>query len=220
MDKIRRTYWEHEDFSQPYQMGSQKHRIYILNKLAELNVSTLLDVGCGTGPIYELLINQDDTYYPWDNILAYKGTDYSWQMIETCKRLFPHGEFEVQDARGMKEEDNSWDCVLLMHCLDHLDDYASAIKEAVRVSKKYIAIILWTGFVNEGTTLNSRNDMGKKKDEQGNLLEPPWEDTHMQLYSKDALIKEFDKYGLIDIDIAEVPDDYSKYNYIWVLKKP
>ena len=217
----RRTYWDSEDFSQPYQMGSQKHRVYILNKLSELGIHTLLDVGCGTGPIYEMLINQDDTHHPWDNILAYKGTDYSWQMIETCKRLFPHGEFEVQDARAMKEENNSWDCVLLMHCLDHLDDYASAIKEAVRVSKKYIAIILWRSFTQQGTNLNSRNDMGKKKDpETGELLEPPWEDTHLQEYSKQSLITEFDKYGLIDVDIAEIGDDYSKFNYIWILKKP
>ena len=49
MDKIRRTYWESEDFAVQYQMGPQKHRIYILDKLADLRVNTLLDVGCGTG---------------------------------------------------------------------------------------------------------------------------------------------------------------------------
>ena len=213
MDKPVVTYWDHPDFAQPYQMGPQKHRIYILDKLAELNVLTLLDVGCGTGPIYQLLIDQDDTHHPWDNILAYKGTDYSWRMIETAKKLFPHGEFEVQDARAMKEQDNSWDCVLLMHCLDHLDDYPAAIKEAVRVSKKYIAIILWNPFVAENV-LNNRNMYAKKEGEE------PWQDTHFQYYSKESLIKEFDKYGLIDVDFAEVPDDYSKYNLIWILKKP
>lgn len=215
-----KTYWDSKDFATPYQMGPQKHRLYILDKLKELNVHTLLDVGCGTGPIYDLIINPPEEGR-WDNIMAYKGTDYSWRMIETAKNIFPHGEFEIQDARHMDEPDNNWDCVLIMHCLEHLDDYQAAIMEAVRVSKKYIAIILWTGFVNEGTNLNSRNDMGKKKNlETGELLEAPWEDTHFQLYSKDVLIKEFDKYGLIDVDIAEVPDEYSKYNYIWILKKP
>lgn len=220
-EKIRTTYWESEDFSRSYQMGAQKHRLYILDKLKELEVKSLLDVGCGTGPIYELLINAEEGR--WDNIHQYKGTDYSWQMIETAKENFPEGNFEVQDARFMDEPDNSWDCVLIMHCLDHLDDYQSAIAEAVRVSKKYICICLWRGFVNQGTNLNSRNEMGKKKDEQGNLLEPAWSDTHLQEYSREALIKEFDKHGLIDVDIAEgeeVNSDQSKYNYVWILKKP
>lgn len=218
MNKMK-TYWDHEDFSSPYQMGPQKHRLYILDKLRDLEVHSLLDEGCGTGPIYDLLINFD-TEGRWDNVTRYRGTDYSWRMIETCQELFPNGDFKVEDARHLDEPDKSWDCVLLMHCLDHLDNYQAAISEAVRVSKKYIAIIFWRGFVNEGVNLNSRNDMGKKKDEQGNLLEPPWEDTHLQEYSKDVLIKEFDKYGLIDVDIAEVEDGSSKYNYIWILKKP
>lgn len=219
MDKVERTYWDSKDFSVPYQMGPQNHRLYILDKLKELGVHFLLDEGCGTGPIFQLITDPPEEGR-WDNIQKYRGIDYSWRMIETCKNLFPHGDFQVQDARHLNEPNNSWDCVLLMHCLDHLDDYEAAISEAVRVSKKYIVIILWRGFVNEGIHLNSRNDMGKQKDEEGNLLEPPWEDTHLQEYSKEALIKEFDKYDLIDIDIAEIPDDHSKYNYIWILKKP
>ena len=211
-----RTYWDHEDFASPYQMGPQKHRIYILNKLKELNVETLLDVGCGTGPIYDLIVNQDDTYAPWDNIIAYKGVDYSWRMIETCKREFPYGEFAVGDARHLDEEDNSWDCVLLMHCLDHLDDYTLAIKEAVRVSSKYICICLWRSFVTEGTRLNNRNMYGKKEGEE------PWEDTHLQDYSKESLIEEFNKYNLEDIDFnsGEEVNEANTHNIVWILKKP
>ena len=213
-EKKIRTYWEHEDFAKPYQMGPQKHRIYILDKLRELGVVTLLDLGCGTGPIYDLIINPV-TESRWDNIHKYKGTDYSWRMIDTAKELFPYGKFEVQDARKMLEPDNSWDCVLLMHVLDHLDDYSAAISEAVRVSKKYICICLWRSFVNGGTNLNPRNMYGKKEGEE------PWEDTFLQEYSRSTLIMEFDKYNLIDVDIAEGPEisDEGKFNFIWILKK-
>ncbi len=213
-DKVR-TYWDQADFSQPYQLGPQKHRLYILDKFRELGVVSLLDIGCGHGVLYDLIVNNQEGR--WDNIHKYKGTDYSWRMVETAKRLFPHGNFEVQDARHMEEPDNTWDCVVLMHCLDHLDDYQSAIKEAVRISKKYICIVLWRGFVAEGTNLNPRNTLGKKEGEE------PWEDTFLQEYSRDTLIKEFDKYNLEDVDITEgeeVNSDYSKYNFVWVLKKP
>lgn len=212
---VRRTYWESEDFDQPYQMGPQQHRLYILNKLKELGVVKLLDVGCGTGPIYDLICNPPSEGQ-WDNIQKYKGTDYSWQMIKTAKRMFPYGNFEVQDARNMLEPDKSWDCVLLMHILDHVNDYQAVIKEAVRVSKKYIALILWRGFVDAGTHLNDRNMMGKREGEK------PWEDTFLQEYSRKTLITEFNKYNLLDVDIAdgdEVNSDYSKYNYVWILKK-
>ena len=68
----QRPYWEHEDFGVPYQMGPQKHRLYILDKLKELGVVTLLDVGCGTGPIYDLIVNPPEVEGRWDNIHKYK----------------------------------------------------------------------------------------------------------------------------------------------------
>ena len=218
-----KTYWEHEDFGVEYQMGPQKHRLYILDKLAELEVKTLLDLGCGTGPIYGL-ITSEQYAGRWDNIIRYRGSDYSWRMIETCKKLFPYGDFKVDDARALHEPDDCYDAVLIMHCLDHLDDYASAIKEAVRVSKKYIILCLWNPFVNEGTVLNNKNEYGKQKDAEGNLLpgEEPWEDTHLQYYSKEVLIKEFDKYRLEDVDFndSEECNDPGRHNIVWILKKP
>lgn len=201
-----RTYWD--SFVSPYQMGAQKHRLYMMETLADYDIESLLDVGCGTGPIYE--INRD---YGFD--FKYKGTDYSPAMIEIAKREFPEGDFEVQDARYLSEPDNSWDCVLLLHCLDHLDDYKSAIKEAARVAKKYVCIVLWRSFVAEGTNLNDRNMMGKKEGEE------PWEDTHLQEYSKQALEKAFKEANLEIEETAEgeqLNSDQSHYNFMYLLR--
>lgn len=208
------TYWESKDFENPYQMGEQPHRVYMLDLLKRKDIHTLLDVGCGTGPIFDLIVNSQEGR--WDNITKYKGTDYSRQMIETAKREFPHGDWEVQDARHMDEGSNTWDCVLLMHVLDHLDDYKSAIKEAARVSSKYVCIILWRGFVNEGTNLNDRNSMGKEPGEE------PWKDTYLQEYSQEALDEAFKEAGLVVEEIAEgeqLNGDYSHYNFLYLLKK-
>ena len=204
-----RTYWD--TFEGPYQMGPQQHRVYLLDLLDRKGVESILDVGCGTGPIYQL-INLPSTRV---HSFKYKGTDYSPAMIEICKKEFPDGDFEVEDARHLTEPDNTWDCVLLMHCLDHLDDYKSAIKEAARVAKKYVCIVLWRSFVAEGTNLNPRNMYGK---EEG---EAPWEDTYLQEYSREVLEKEFADNNLVVEETAEgekVNED-NKYNFVFLLKK-
>lgn len=216
-----RTYWESEDFSRPYQMGAQKHRIYLLDLLKQKGVYNLLDVGCGTGPIYQLIKETWDTTDDGITELprwkfTYKGTDYSRQMIATAQELFPDGNFEVQDARQLSEKDNSYDCVLLMHALDHLDNYQAAIKEAARVSKKYVCIVLWRGFVNQGTNLNPRNTYGKQEGEA------PWEDTYLQEYSKESLEEAFQEAGLVIEEIAEgdnLNSDQSHYNFLYLLRK-
>jgi ubiquinone/menaquinone biosynthesis C-methylase UbiE len=208
------TYWESSDFESPYQMGAQKHRVYLMDMLKNRGIKTLLDVGCGTGPIYDMIVNNEDGKY--DNIHKYKGTDYSRTMIETCKAQFPAGDFEVQDARDLMEEDDTWDCVLLLHCLDHLDNYKAAIAEAARVSNKYVIIVLWRGFVGEGTSLNDRNMMGKEEGEE------PWKDTYLQEYSIKALNEAFEKAGLVVEEIAEgeaINSDSSHYNFLYLLRK-
>lgn len=213
-----KTYWESEDFEAPYQMGAQKHRVYLLDLLKNKGVASLLDVGCGTAPIFQLITETVDEEGEgrWDNIKKYKGTDYSRTMIETCKREFPYGDFEVQDARELLELEDMWDCVLLLHSLDHLDNYEAAIVEAGRVSSKYVCIVLWRGFVGEGTNLNDRNTMGKKEGEE------PWQDTHLQEYSQEALNKAFKKAGLVVEEMVEgepLNSDASHYNFLYLLKK-
>jgi ubiquinone/menaquinone biosynthesis C-methylase UbiE len=202
----RRTYWD--TFESSYQMGPQKHRIYLLDLLKRRGVTSLFDVGCGTGPIYDLIISHR---YP----IIYKGTDYSPAMIEVAQRELPNGLFEVQDARRLTEKDGSWNCVLLMHVLDHLDDYKAAIKEAARVSSKYVMVVLWRSFVDDGTHLNDRNMMGKNEGED------PWQDTFLQEYSKSSLDEAFEEAGLVIEETAEGEriNDEGKYNFIYLLRK-
>jgi len=210
MDFKPRTYWEHSDFEKTYQMGAQKHRIFLMDLLKEKGVKSFLDVGCGTGPLYQMIKDSDGR---WN--FKYKGTDYSRTMVDTAKREFPEADWEVQDARDLKEGDSSWDAVVIMHCLDHLDDYDKAIEEAARVAKKYVLIVLWRGFVGEYTHLNDRNMYGKEEGEE------PWEDTYLQEYSRDALFDSFKKHNLnlVKEIFGEEISDPGKYNYLVLLKK-
>lgn len=204
---VKNIFWNIVDV--PYQMGPHKHRMFTLDLLKKKEIHTLLDVGCGTGPIYEII---KKFKYPF----VYKGTDYSERFIECTHTLFPEADFQVQDMRDLDEEDASWDCVLMMHSLDHVKQYDEAIREAARVSKKYVCIILWRQLAPEGIYVNDRNMICKKEGEE------PWEDTYLVQYSREALDREFHKNHLMVEEYIEGKDldsDQSKTNELFLLRK-
>jgi ubiquinone/menaquinone biosynthesis C-methylase UbiE len=217
---LARVYWDIVDV--PYQMGVQKHRMYLLDLLGRHKVNSILDVGCGTGPIYQIIKeelvpsspNGKPKYHRYS--FNYKGVDYSENFITCAQEMFGSEYFEIQDARELKEADSSYDCVLLMHALDHMKEYDLVIAEAARVSSKYVCIILWRAFSNGEVQVNDRNMMNKEEGEK------PWEDTYLMQYSKESLLEEFKKNGLVVKEEAygEVLDSgQSKYNYLFLLEK-
>lgn len=219
MITISKNYWDSID--KPYQMGAQKHRVYLLDLLKQKEIKSILDVGCGTAPIYEMIKNMVEpsadgviNFHRWE--FDYKGVDYSEDMIDCCRKIFPEGNFEVEDARSLTEADNSWDCVLLLHSLDHVKQYQDVIKEASRVAKRFVCIVLWRAFAPVEVIVNDRNTLGKKEGEE------PWTDTYLMQYSKQALLDEFEKNNLKIIVNAEgelLNSDQSKYNYLFLLEK-
>lgn len=222
MSKMKpRYYWDIVEITNGYQMGPQKHREYLLDLLKKHQVSSILDVGCGTGPIYHLIQTTAEPTADaitmvkrWD--FKYKGVDYSHHFINWAKKKFGK-MFEVQDARHLKEKDNSWDCVLLLHSLDHVKQYDEVIKEAVRVSKKYVCIVLWRDFrLDDLVVVNDRNMLSKKEGEE------PWEDTYLTQYSKKTLEKEFTKNKLkivAEVGTEELASEQCKYSYLYLLEK-
>lgn len=204
---MKNIYWNTVDA--PYQMGPQKHRLYVLDLLKDKGVETLLDVGCGTGPMYEIIKNN---HLPFD----YKGVDYSEHFIECAQKLFPEAIFEVQDMRHLEEPDDTFDCVLMLHSLDHVKEYDQVIAEAARVSCGYVCIVLWRAFTEGDVQVNDRNMINKQS------WEEPWEDTYLMQYSKEALEKEFEKNHLTIEWTAEgevLNSDHCKYNFCYLLKK-
>jgi len=191
---IPKVYWDEiVKEGNTYQMGAQSHRVYVLNLLSQKGVHTILDVGCGTAPIYELIHTKS-----LPEFLDYKGVDYSEGMIETAKKHFPLGKFEVQDGRNLKEPDNSWDCVLMMHSLDHINEYTKAIQEAARVSKKYVCIILWRPVAPKGEINMS-----------GGMIKPDgtkWADTWLLDFTRDKLENAFKEAGL-EIEFEKTHED-------------
>lgn len=106
-----------------------KRRVKVLSKaIADLIPPDcrILDVGCGDGLI--------------DKMIMDIRKDAQIEGIDVLVR--PHTFIEVKKFDGSKipYSDNSFDCVMFVDVLHHTTEPASLLKEAARVSKKWLII--------------------------------------------------------------------------------
>ena len=215
----KQDYWDSIVEDGPYQMGYRSHRVYLLDLLANdknQTIRSILDVGCGTGPIYGLLkLDKSKPDSKWNVIEKYKGVDPSQGMIDTARKEFPEAQWEVQDARGLGEEDNSWDCVLLMHSLDYIPEYRLAIFEAARVARKYVCIVLWRTIdymENAENVINTTIDGDQEHD---------WNLAHLQQFSWDKLTEAFKDANLrlVKKEDGKIVNEEGTTNTVILLEK-
>ena len=107
--------------------GSRIHRI------AKALISFLktgdrvLDIGAGNGAVGSILIRKKSISYTGIDILSFKPADPTLNLL---KSDMPY-----------PLKDNSFECVLMIFTLHHMDDINKGIDEAIRLSKKRIIII-------------------------------------------------------------------------------
>jgi ubiquinone/menaquinone biosynthesis C-methylase UbiE len=89
-----------------------------------VNNTSILDVGCGTGLITQVL-HGDIT-----------GLDISTWKLERAKRYIPNAKFVEGDAENLPFKDNSFDCIISTDIIEHLERPDLAIKEIKRVLKQ------------------------------------------------------------------------------------
>ena len=94
--------------------------------IGRLHVSSVIDVGCGTGDYVQLF---DPAR------VRYLGVDISEKMIAECRRLFPGHRFAVADGDSIDEPDSSVDLVLSIGVLEYLPDPVNHLRELARVTK-------------------------------------------------------------------------------------
>lgn len=107
---------------------------------------SFLDIGCGSGTTLDALMEIKRK-------VKYKGTDFINHRVDWLKEHFKDNplkpEFEVANAREIREPDKSWDVVWSRHVIDHLPDFERAFEEQCRVAKKRVICILWVGFTDK-----------------------------------------------------------------------
>ena len=107
--------------------------------LAELerdSFDDVLDVGCGTGPVIELLSKK----YPEKHFV---GLDITPAMIEVAQsKKLPNTEFIVGDAENLPFGDGSFDAVLCANSFHHYPNPGAFLREAHRVLRPGGKLIL------------------------------------------------------------------------------
>ncbi|MFH0823906.1 MAG: methyltransferase domain-containing protein [Pseudomonadota bacterium] len=84
---------------------SQELRFDAMCAMGDLQGSTILDVGCGTGDFLDYLTRRGIE-------LDYTGYDIAPAMIDLAKRRFPGARFAVRDLHGQVEERGGFDYVM------------------------------------------------------------------------------------------------------------
>lgn len=107
--------------------------------LAELEIDPfddVLDVGCGTGPVIELLAKK----YPEKHFV---GLDITPAMIEVARsKGLSNVEFLVGDAENLPFGDESFDAVLCSNSFHHYPNPGAFLREAHRVLRPGGKLIL------------------------------------------------------------------------------
>ena len=197
------TFWEELAKEGDFNMYQTEHRDKAIDLLKEYKVKSVLDIGCGSGPNYKMILDQGID-------IKYKGTDVTHRWVDYCKKQWPDAEWEIQDVREIPEEDNSWDCLLLVHIIDHIKEHEKAIKELHRVTSRLVILDIWRPFTTTSDTrIQSRNEWGGK-----------WEDTWLVTYNQKQLEDIFNKVGFEIIYTKNFPKCVKDHHsFVYVLRK-
>ena len=108
----------------------------VLEELKQYAFEELLDVGCGTGPIIELLLKE----FPDKN---YTGIDLTPRMIEVAqKKKLANSRFVVGDSENLPFADGIFDVVVCTNSFHHYPNPQAFLNEAFRVLKDGGRLIL------------------------------------------------------------------------------
>jgi ubiquinone/menaquinone biosynthesis C-methylase UbiE len=102
-----------------------------LNGLSPVN---MLDIGTGSALFAEAFARQG---------LEISGIDANSDMVEIATQLVPQGHFKHAEAEKIPYPDRSFDLVFMGLVWHETDDPAKALREALRVCRKRLAILEW-----------------------------------------------------------------------------
>jgi len=119
------------------EIAHREQLVDIVSRYATGAQTSILEVGCGTGLVYEKLV----TSLPVTS--KYIGVDSSMKMLEIAKQNFPQGQFLYGDGYELVFRDQGFDVVLCFEVLGHIPEIKSFVSELLRVAKKTCIFTIW-----------------------------------------------------------------------------
>ncbi|RJR49550.1 MAG: class I SAM-dependent methyltransferase [Desulfobacteraceae bacterium] len=116
----------------PHSHSFLVRRLRCMELLGDLSGKRLLDLGCGTGALVELLVQQD---------VEYQGIDIAPNMVQVAQthveELGLGATFKIQagSVESLPYPSTYFDAVVGMGLLEYFDHPEMVIREALRVSK-------------------------------------------------------------------------------------
>lgn len=131
-EEMNNILWETNNFKECYEQKEYTNSdLYKILKSKEFN--RILDIGCArAGLLKALRIPQ----------VCYTGFDISRAMINQNKKDYPRASWDIGDATGLPYNDNSFDVVVCSNVLIHIKNWKQALDECLRVSNKYILLVI------------------------------------------------------------------------------
>ncbi|MFA5396049.1 MAG: class I SAM-dependent methyltransferase [Methanogenium sp.] len=96
----------------------------------------IVDIGCLNGNFYNFL--KENNF----SVKSFTGVDFSEKLIKRANNRFPEQKWIVSNCYMLPFENETFDVVLLMEILEHIDFPVKALEEAKRICRKNGMIIL------------------------------------------------------------------------------
>jgi hypothetical protein len=159
---------------------------YVFEQFPELLQGRILDVGCDEAPLREML--PDESYF---------GIDIGGRPDQTVN---------LEQSDGLPFEDDSFNCVLCIEVLEHLNNLHTIFHELFRVSSRDVVVSLpncWCGARQK--LERGRGDISH----YGLPLEAP-QDRHKWFFNTAQALEFFesaapDTFGLTELRVVEKP---------------
>jgi ubiquinone/menaquinone biosynthesis C-methylase UbiE len=130
----RRFHGEPDRLRSPQRIARLDVPRVVALSLAGLTVTSVLDVGTGTGVFAEAFAAAG---------LVVTGIDINAELLAVAAGYAPTAQFKEASAEQIPFPDQSFDLVFLGHVLHEADDLLATLQEARRVTRQRVAVLEW-----------------------------------------------------------------------------